>query len=553
MDKVHFGIDSLVFRGQTIFGFGWLFHALEEVATLSLRLVSADCQEVYDISVEHGKPRSDVQDSYSASPHSLNSGFVVYGGCAKRIDQITRLSLVGNLASGDRFEVTVSSACLTNLDAPNACWSHALLLHRTKSFLRRGWSLIKQGQFAALSDKARRHLRANHRCSEVSVDAIVHGLTLGGPGKSVLVIDHDLGGGANQYRDGLVADRLSRGATVLVLSYQVATLNHMLLIYGRQPGRRYSIPGLSFVHDLAHRIRFDEVIYNTAVSFVRPEEIPDLIIALKAHHNPFVTMLLHDFFTVCPSHFLLNHQGVFCNLPEGKECRECLQKNQQGFATLFQLKNIEHWRASWGKALSAADRIVTFSNSSLQLLSRAYPQLDLSHAEILPHKVAHFRSEPLLPSDVTALRIGVVGHIAYHKGAKIVQDLAREIARRDTRIQIVVFGTLDANCPERVVTVTGSYKQAQLPELIRDHGVNTFLFPSICPETFSYVVQELMELHCPVACFDLGAPAERLRNYSKGLILREQGASVVLDALIEFHRKIYSLPTTRAIAAEDAA
>lgn len=200
-----------------------------------------------------------------------------------------------------------------------------------------------------------------------------------------------------------------------------------------------------------------------------------------------------------------------------------------------------------------ADRIIAFSNSSLQLLSRAYPKLDLAHAEILPHKVAPLRSEPLLPSQVTALRIGVVGHIGYHKGAKIVQDLAREIARRDAKIQIVVFGTLDANCPERVVTVTGPYKQAQLPVLISDHGVNTFLFPSICPETFSYVVQELMELHCPVACFDLGAPAERLRNYSKGLILREQGGSAVLDALIEFHRKIYLLPTACAISAEDAA
>lgn len=553
MDRVHFGIDSLVFRDQTIFGFGWLFHALEEVATLSLRLVSADCQEVCDISIEYGKPRADVQDSYSASPYSLNSGFVVYGGCAKRIDQITRLSLVGSLAGGDCFEVHVSSSCLTNLDAPNASWSHTLRWHRTKSFLRRGWGLIKQGQFAVLSDKARRHLRGNRKFSEVSVDAIVHSLTLGGPGKSVLVIDHDLGGGANQYRDGLVADRLSQGATVLVLSYQVATLNHMLLIYSRQPDRRYSIPGLSFVRDLAHRVRFDEVIYNTAVSFVKPEETPDLIVALKADQNPFVTMLLHDFFTVCPSHFLLNHQGVFCNLPEGKKCQECLEKNQQGFATLFQLKSIEHWRTSWGKALGMADRIIAFSNSSLQLLSRAYPQLDLAHAEILPHKVAPLLSEPLLPSQVTALRIGVVGHIGYHKGAKIVQDLAREIARRDAKIQIVVFGTLDANCPERVVTVTGPYKPAQLPVLIRDHGVNTFLFPSICPETFSYVVQELMELHCPVACFDLGAPAERLRNYSKGLILREQGGSAVLDALIEFHRKIYLLPTACAISAEDAA
>lgn len=65
------------------------------------------------------------------------------------------------------------------------------------------------------------------------------------------------------------------------------------------------------------------------------------------------------------------------------------------------------------------------------------------------------------------------------------------------------------------------------------------LFPSIWPETFSYVAQELVELDLPVACFDLGAPAERLRNYSKGMILKETTASAILDDLISFHRRIY--------------
>ncbi len=65
------------------------------------------------------------------------------------------------------------------------------------------------------------------------------------------------------------------------------------------------------------------------------------------------------------------------------------------------------------------------------------------------------------------------------------------------------------------------------------------LFPSICPETFSYVVHELMDMKLPVASFNFGAPAERLASYSKGLVLSSMDPASVLDELISFHRKTY--------------
>ncbi|MHB8713935.1 MAG: glycosyltransferase, partial [Trichloromonadaceae bacterium] len=238
-------------------------------------------------------------------------------------------------------------------------------------------------------------------------------------------------------------------------------------------------------------------------------------------------------------------QGVFCKLPDLKKCQACLDKNQQGFATLFASKNIIQWRALWGAAISIADEITTFSNSSLLLLSRAYPEINFNNAIVSPHKIKHSQCEPIQTEYVSTLRIGVVGHISYHKGAKVIQELSREIARRKSDIQIVVFGTLDANYDDSVVKVTGPYNHSKLPSLIIQTGVNTFLFSSICPETFSYVVQELMEMQCPIACFNLGAPPERLSLYSKGMILEEKTPSIVLDSLIEFHRKIYSRKSSR--------
>jgi glycosyltransferase involved in cell wall biosynthesis len=147
---------------------------------------------------------------------------------------------------------------------------------------------------------------------------------------------------------------------------------------------------------------------------------------------------------------------------------------------------------------------------------------------------------PIHPSYTANLRIGVVGQIGHSKGAKIVQELAEEIRTRKLDIQIVVIGTIEVPCEPSVVRETGPYQHDKLPALIESSGVNIMLFPSIWPETFSYVVQELMELDLPVACYSLGAPAERISKFAKGRILEDMTASATLDNLISFFQRVYS-------------
>ncbi|MBK8115180.1 MAG: glycosyltransferase [Candidatus Accumulibacter sp.] len=537
MEKFHWRVHSLVRRTNTIFGFGWLFHEDSEIAVLSLLLSFS--ARTCAIRAEHGKARTDVQQAYPCHRLALNSGFILYGGCPTDLGDMTGADLVGTLENGDAFELQLPAGCPRDLDQPATEASRKWLLLQAGMMLKRGWGLVRQGQLSNLVDQARRFLGQRGTFPHGSVSEVIAEVMSVTPARIVLVIDHDLGGGANQYSSALVAEKIRRGAAVLLLSYKVHTLSHVLLLSSRKANRRYTIHGTEFILDLAREIPLDEITYNTAVSFAKPEEIPQLIAKLKRIGNPRLTMLLHEYFMLCPSHFLLNDQGEFCGLPERGRCQTCLDTNQQGYATLFLARNMQQWRALWGSALSLADEIVTFSNSSGMLLSRAYPGLDLSRVSVTPHTAKHVRLQPVQAAYVASLRIGVVGHIAYHKGAKIVRELAREILRRKSDIKIVVFGTLDASCDPAVVQVTGSYKQARLPALIRERGANTFLFPSICPETFSYVVQELMGFGLPVACLDLGAPPERLRDYSKGQVLADHSAASVLDALIDLHRRVY--------------
>ena len=58
------------------------------------------------------------------------------------------------------------------------------------------------------------------------------------------------------------------------------------------------------------------------------------------------------------------------------------------------------------------------------------------------------------------------------------------------------------------------------------YDIDAFLIPSIWPETFSYTTSEIMSMDMPIAVFNLGAPVERVQEYSKGLILGDPDMDV---------------------------
>ena len=119
-----------------------------------------------------------------------------------------------------------------------------------------------------------------------------------------------------------------------------------------------------------------------------------------------------------------------------------------------------------------------------------------------------------------------------------------EIRRRGIDARIVVIGTLEVAVPGRIVSETGRYQRHEFVDTIERSEANVFLFPSIWPETFSYVVEELMQLGVPLMCFNIGAPAERVRHYKRGRVITFQGMPALLDALVEFHKQLSRVGTT---------
>jgi glycosyltransferase involved in cell wall biosynthesis len=247
---------------------------------------------------------------------------------------------------------------------------------------------------------------------------------------------------------------------------------------------------------------------------------------------------IHDYFAVCPSFVLLDADGRYCGIPDISRCNECLPRHAASFVALSPRTDMGAWRSLWGRCLAAADEIRCFSEASRALVLRAYPRLDPARITVTPHAIEFVparrpRFEPGGP-----LVIGVVGEISPQKGARVVEEMIDRIEREAIDARVVVVGLLHSARKSPRLKVTGPYKRDDLVDLIERNGINMLLFPSIWPETFSYVVGEMMTLAMPIVAFDLGAPAERLAGYPLARLCAERNGAAALDRLMAFHREI---------------
>jgi glycosyltransferase involved in cell wall biosynthesis len=235
---------------------------------------------------------------------------------------------------------------------------------------------------------------------------------------------------------------------------------------------------------------------------------------------------------------LLNADGRYCGIPDIAECTPCLMRHQARYVALSPPTEMGPWRALWGRCLQAADEVRCFSDSSRRLLLRAYPTLDRDRITVIPHRVDFAPARLPKPDHTASLVVGIIGQISVQKGALVVKEMLARIDRDHLDIRVVVIGELDIGFASERLKVTGVYRRDDLVDLIEAHGVNLLFFPSICPETFSYVTEEMIRLGLPIVAFDLGAPGERLRDYANARLCGEVSAAAALATLIDFHDEL---------------
>jgi len=352
-----------------------------------------------------------------------------------------------------------------------------------------------------------------------------------------VMFDHALGGGANLYAQKVLEEKQQNGENTLYVQYDFYSgTYHLTHRYDRYHAR-FSLDSLHALDYLLQYLKIGTLFLNSLVSYKHAQDVVEYLNALTQEQEIELIVPIHDFYPICPSYTLLDDTDSYCGMPDEEACLACMSSNQGEWRNFHgDVVDIVAWRDHWGTLLDHATKILCFSDASLQILQRAFPDLSVEKIKITPHKVEDIEPLTLPPRSPDApLTIGILGAINHAKGASVIKEMVEIIDRDKLNMRVVVIGQITEQISNPSFAVTGKYARKDLPALIQKHRIDLFLIPSIWPETFSYTSEEIMQMQLPLMVFDLGAPAERVKHYDKGYIISKINAQAVLEKAMDIY------------------
>ncbi|MCG8708351.1 glycosyltransferase [Brenneria sp. 4F2] len=342
-----------------------------------------------------------------------------------------------------------------------------------------------------------------------------------------LFFDLSLGGGTESYFFNIL-DKTRYNNSIVRVQYLRSFKTYKITLFDKKMEYILILKNLSLVEKFISKIPLSKIIVNNLVTWPNTYAVLELICRLKKD-NVIVSIRGHDFFPVCPF-FNLTKNGKFCGIPLGKGCSECFPTNKHDDISVSPGIEIDVWRDKWNYFLkNYADEIIVFSQSGRDIFTKVYPCLS-NKIKIVLHDIPFLRTVKI-PAHKN-INIGILGSITRQsKGSDILTEIESYI-ETISDINMVVIGNYN-NKTEKT-KVIGEYKREQLPNILEKNEIDIIFIPSIWPETFSYTTSEAIIMDMPVACFNLGAPAERISVYKKGLIISTIDAKSAIYEIKKF-------------------
>ena len=349
---------------------------------------------------------------------------------------------------------------------------------------------------------------------------------------SVLALDHMLGGGATSFLERKVREGVANGDVFTIVRYDYEKNLYWVHLHIGSEEKKYQLCAFSDLLVVSKYFHFDEIWVNELVTYPMLPEILRTIVALKELHQAELIMLMHDYFSLCPSITFMGREKTYCGMPMGNTCASCWM--ERGYTNLFQCTSIEQWQEIWKEFMLQCSEIRSFSEDTLARVEKTYG--DGLKNTLVPHKVEYLFPINKQYKTTTITTIGLLGILCTHKGQDVVECMLRKIEREDLDVKIVLIGECEDNKLQKykAFSQTGRYVAEDLPKHIYENDIDMFFIPSVWPETFSYTTEEIMQMDMPVACFDLGAPAWRVRKYAKGLVVSQMDGEVALDEMLGY-------------------
>ena len=335
---------------------------------------------------------------------------------------------------------------------------------------------------------------------------------------------HNWGGGATVYAHNKISEA-KQDCLCIELQANDTKLVRLLWYYQNHSGA--ICINYNDLHYIISQIKIDALVVNNLASWPDIPTTLGFISDIKRNKKCNVSFRGHDFIPICPSICLLNNDNRYCNIKSFSQCKNCgLRLDTQNIV----INDLTGYQSAWRRFFyNTCDELILFSDSTYKIYSTLFPDAK-QKMKIIPHVIPDIRKAHI-PAH-TGLNIAILGAISVQKGLNIVKQMDKLLANHPN-IKIKIVGYTQKNLFDRI-TQTGLYTPADLPEIMEKHNIDIIFIPSIWPETFSYTTQEAMQMGMRVACFNLGAPAERVKHYDNGLVIDKIDAQYALDKIIKF-------------------
>lgn len=344
--------------------------------------------------------------------------------------------------------------------------------------------------------------------------------------KRCVIFSHELEGGTEIYLKECIQERIDNQYIVFLIkkkitdNYYKLNIQYMDFNYSFLMNDLYELYNLFNMSDVNF---INDIIINSIVYFDINYTI-NFILNLKIKFNSKLIFLTHDYFCICPNINLLYNNTYYCKVPENiNKCFECLDD--------FDIRLYRHY---FKKLLQFSDDIIVFSQSSKDILLKAF-DID-NNITVLPHKVNWIKRIPKQSIKKDKLHVGILGVISYIKGFNIITDLLK-MSLSNNYFMFYSIGSLLKNIKSNNLFLCGKYNHNNLVEIVEKYDIDIFIMPSIWPETFSYVTEEIILMQKPVICFNLGAQAEKVSKYDKGYIAKDISSEAMYEELLKFMDK----------------
>lgn len=347
---------------------------------------------------------------------------------------------------------------------------------------------------------------------------------------------HDFGGGVVQWLNDFCATDDTR--TNLVLkpwSLSHAYAEGLVLYDSRAPAQPLRLIRLARPmqatdeHHPEYRQALADILRDFQVSAILVSSFIGHALDILATGLPTL-VINHDFYPACPAINLYFRE--VCTRCDEARLSDCAAHNPDFNSPyrVFPVQQRLHIREALARLLQAHGvTMVVPTDSVRRHLVGIVPALAGLRFETIPHGRAP-ALRPVAPparGEGARLRILVLGIQSVTKGMKLLFEVLPELT---AFADLYLVGAKEAGELFRYrpgVHVVDEYRLEDLPAIVDGIAPDCGLLLSTWPETFSYTLSELLQMHIPPVATRVGGFADRVRDGEDGILFDPDRASLL--------------------------